>query len=66
MYQDDTSEIISQSDHSFNTIKNPNSRYMSIIGWGHIRFLVKILASSETGFDYAIRCTWVLSFYLYR
>ena len=33
MYQDDTRAIISQSDHSFNMIKNPNALYMSIVGW---------------------------------
>ena len=31
-----------------------------------IRFLVKILAASDTESDYAIRCTWVLSLHLYR
>ena len=67
MYQDDTCEIISQSDHSFNRYDQKFKSSIYVYHWIRlIRFHIKILAASNTESDYAIRCTWVLSHHLYR
>jgi len=60
MYQDDTCEMISQSNHSFN-IYDPHYVYHWMKPF---RFCVEILAASDTESDDAIRCTWLLSLYL--
>jgi len=67
MRQADNCEIISQSDHSFNSYDQKSKCSVYVNHWKRlIRFHTKILAASNTESDYAIRCTWVLSLHLYR
>jgi len=67
MYQNNIREIISQSDHSFNSYDQISKCPMCVYHWMRlIRFGMKILAASDTGSDFAIRCPWVLSLHLYR
>jgi len=66
MCQDDTCEIISQSNHSFNSYDQKSNRSIHFYYWMRlIRFCMKILAAADTESDYAIRCAWV-SLHLYR
>jgi len=49
MYQDDTREIISQSDDSFNSYDQKSKCSIYVYHWMRlIRFRVKILAASDT------------------
>jgi len=67
MCQRDTCEIISQSDHPFNSCDQNSKCSIYDYHWMRvIRFRMKILAASDTESDYAIHCTWVLSLHLYR
>ena len=68
MCQDDTvCEIISQSDHSFNSYDQKSKCSINVYHWmGRAKFRVKILAASDTEFGYTIRCAGVLSLHLYR
>jgi len=67
MCWEDTCEIISQSDHSFNSYDQKSKRPIYVYHRMRlIRFRMKILASSDMESDSAMRCTWVLSLHLYR
>jgi len=58
MDQDDNREIISQSDHSFNSYDQESKCSTYVYHWMRlIRFSMKILAASDTESDYAIHCT---------
>jgi len=67
MYQDDTREIISQSNHPSNSYERKSKCSIYVYYWMRlIRFRMKILAAFDTESDNAMRCTWVLSLHLYR
>jgi len=64
MCQDETCEIISQPDHSFNSYDQKSKCSIYVYHW--ISICMKILVASDTESGYRIRCTWVLSLHLYR
>ena len=67
MCQNDTREIISQSDHPFDSYDRRSKRSIYVYHWMRlIRLSMKILAASDKESDYAIHCTWLLSPHLYR
>ena len=63
MYQDDICEIVSLSDHAFNSYNQKSKCSIYVYHW--MRFYVKILAASNMESDCTMRCTWVLSLHLY-
>jgi len=57
MCQNDTSEIISQSDHPFKSYDQKSKCSIYVYHWVRlIRFHMKILAASDTESDYGIHC----------
>ena len=67
MCQEDTCEIISQPDHSFNSYDQKSKCSIYVYHWMRLsRFRMKVLAPSDMESSYAIHWTWVLSLYLHR
>jgi len=67
MCQNDTCEIISQSDLSFNSHDQKFKYSIYVYDWiTPIRFRMKILSASDVKSDFAMRCTWLLSLHLCR